>query len=132
MLSRTKTHVRREKSSEKSINGQWCPLSAICRLKTHRFRHIFHCPQYFDLSDKKSLTCETVPLSVKPLLEKQLSDRPGFFIPTCKSLTTNPSLSEIAIAVYNTYAVTEMIKDQLLRQSSNITLIKDIREIFVS
>ncbi|WP_394339403.1 MbeB family mobilization protein, partial [Klebsiella pneumoniae] len=23
MLSRTKTHVRREKSSEKSINGQW-------------------------------------------------------------------------------------------------------------
>ncbi len=29
MLSRTKTHVRREKSSEKSINGQWCPLSAI-------------------------------------------------------------------------------------------------------
>lgn len=68
MLSRTKTHVRREKSSEKSINGQWCPLSAICRLKTHRFRHIFHCPQYFDLSDKKSLTCETVPLSVKPPL----------------------------------------------------------------
>ncbi|WP_223304720.1 helix-turn-helix transcriptional regulator [Klebsiella pneumoniae] len=67
MLSRTKTHVRREKSSEKSINGQWCPLSAICRLKTHRFRHIFHCPQYSDLSDKKSLTCETVPLSVKPL-----------------------------------------------------------------
>ncbi|MGA6624640.1 PmeII family type II restriction endonuclease, partial [Klebsiella sp. K792] len=66
MLSRTKTHVRREKSSEKSINGQWCPLSAICRLKTHRFRHIFHCPQYSDLSDKKSLTCETVPLSVKP------------------------------------------------------------------
>ncbi|MHC1505349.1 hypothetical protein, partial [Klebsiella pneumoniae] len=66
------------------------------------------------------------------VLEKQLSDRPGFFIPTCKSLTTNPSLSEIAIAVYNTYAVTEMIKDQLLRQSSNITLIKDIREIFVS
>ncbi|MBS3714799.1 hypothetical protein JEQ37_28320, partial [Klebsiella pneumoniae] len=47
------------------------------------------------------------------VLEKQLSDRPGFFIPTCKSLTTNPSLSEIAIAVYNTYAVTEMIKDQL-------------------
>ena len=35
MLSRTKTHVRREKSSEKSINGQWCPLSAICRLKTN-------------------------------------------------------------------------------------------------
>nr|URZ91888.1 hypothetical protein [Klebsiella pneumoniae] len=68
MLSRTKTHVRREKSSEKSINGQWCPLSAICRLKTHRFRHIFHCPQYSDLSDKKSLTCETVPLSVKPLI----------------------------------------------------------------
>ncbi len=68
MLSRTKTHVRREKSSEKSINGQWCPLSAICRLKTHRFRHIFHCPQYSDLSDKKSLTCETVPLSVKPRL----------------------------------------------------------------
>ncbi|HEL3481977.1 TPA: PAS domain-containing protein, partial [Klebsiella pneumoniae] len=48
------------------MNGQWCPLSAICRLKTHRFRHIFHCPQYSDLSDKKSLTCETVPLSVKP------------------------------------------------------------------
>lgn len=69
MLSRTKTHVRREKSSEKSINGQWCPLSAICRLKTHRFRHIFHCPQYSDLSDKKSLTCETVPLSVKPLVQ---------------------------------------------------------------
>lgn len=69
MLSRTKTHVRREKSSEKSINGQWCPLSAICRLKTHRFRHIFHCPQYSDLSDKKSLTCETVPLSVKPLIQ---------------------------------------------------------------
>ena len=66
------------------------------------------------------------------VLDEQLSDRPGFFIPTCKSLTTNPSLSEIAIAVYNTYAVTEMIKDQLLRQSSNITLIKDIREIFVS
>ncbi|MGD1698298.1 hypothetical protein ACP6D1_28285, partial [Klebsiella pneumoniae subsp. pneumoniae] len=66
------------------------------------------------------------------VLEIQLSDRPGFFIPKCKSLTTNQSLSEIAIAVYNRYAVTEMIKDQLLRQSSNITLIKDIREIFVS
>ncbi len=73
MLSRTKTHVRREKSSEKSINGQWCPLSAICRLKTHRFRHIFHCPQYSDLSDKKSLTCETVPLSVKPLIQPLLT-----------------------------------------------------------
>lgn len=74
MLSRTKTHVRREKSSEKSINGQWCPLSAICRLKTHRFRHIFHCPQYSDLSDKKSLTCETVPLSVKPRTQRVVDD----------------------------------------------------------
>jgi len=43
MLSRTKTHVRREKSSEKSINGQKSPLSAIYRLKTHCFRRIFHC-----------------------------------------------------------------------------------------
>lgn len=42
-------------------------IKCHCRLKTHRFRHIFHCPQYSDLSDKKSLTCETVPLSVKPL-----------------------------------------------------------------
>jgi len=32
----------------------------------HRFKILFHCPQGFDLSDKKSLTCETVPLSVKP------------------------------------------------------------------
>src|SRR5471030_2482062 len=50
MLSRTKTHVRREKSSEKSINRQWCPLSAIYRLKTHRFRRIFHCPQCYNIS----------------------------------------------------------------------------------
>lgn len=67
MLNRTKTHVRREKPSKKSTNGRWCPFCANLRLKRHRFEGVFQCPLYFDLSDKKLLTCETVRLSVKPL-----------------------------------------------------------------
>lgn len=63
-LNGAKTHVRRERLSEKSIYGQQCPLNAIQRLKTLCFERVFHCPQCFDLSDKKSLMCETVPLSV--------------------------------------------------------------------
>lgn len=66
MLSRTKTHASLEKPPEKSINGQWCPLNIIYRLKTHLFGHIFYCLQSFDLSDKNSLTCESVPLSAPP------------------------------------------------------------------
>ena len=66
MLNRTKTHVRREKPSKKSTNGRWCPFCANLRLKRHRFEGVFQCPLYFDLSDKKLLTCETVRLSVKP------------------------------------------------------------------
>lgn len=93
------------------------------------FEFVIH---YHDLSSELVKTfIDDVFHRVDLVLEDQLSDLPSRFIPTCKSLTINPSLSRIAIAVFNTYAVTEMIRDRLLRQSSNITLIKDIREIFI-
>lgn len=65
------------------------------------------------------------------ILEKRSSGNLGLFIPTVKLLTINHFLSNVAIAVDNTKDVTEMIRDQLLSQSSHITLIKDIREIFI-
>nr|WP_306284674.1 HTH-type transcriptional regulator HdfR [Shigella sp. FC1139] len=86
MLNRTKTHVRREKPSKKSTNGRWCPFCANLRLKRHRFEGVFQCPLYFDLSDKKLLTCETVRLSVKPQFSSQLL---GYF--TLALYTSAPS-----------------------------------------
>jgi len=65
------------------------------------------------------------------MLEEQLSGRPGFFVATQKLLTINPSSSNAAIAVYNTYEVTKIIMERLLNRHSNITLIKDIKEIFI-
>lgn len=44
-----------------------CFFYGKCEFKRRLFTPVFYCPQCFDLSDKKALTYETIPLSVMPL-----------------------------------------------------------------
>lgn len=49
--------------------------------------------------------------------------------PTAKQLTSSSSNSKVAVGVYSTYQVTEMIRDRLLASNSNLALVKDIKEL---